>query len=56
MHENDQRAVARDVVGNRRSTVALQGPGAHHRVMPNAPSCQGAPDHPRELFGRRAFP
>ncbi len=38
MHEHDQRAVARDVVGNRGSIVPLQGPGTRHPVTPNAPS------------------
>ena len=38
MHEHDQRAVARNVVGNRGPVVPLQGPGArpsrpmHRRV------------------------
>jgi len=50
MHEHDQRAVARDVVGDRGPVVALKEPGARHPVTPDASSCQGALDRPRELF------
>lgn len=49
MHEHNQRAVARDVVGNRGPVVPLQGFGARHPVTTDVPSCQGALDRVADL-------
>ena len=49
MHEHDQRAVARDVVGNRGPVVPLQGSGTRHPVTTDVPSCQGALDRVADM-------